>query len=118
MGDGTSLRDALAGRGRPFLVTIGGGGSPHLGVVEAALDGGQLVVRGVGTRSRTNLVANHAVTLLWPAPSEDRRSLILDGTAHVDGDVVVVSPTKAILHRPALDEHGIPAGSDCLPVDL
>lgn len=117
----TTLTEAVAtvaGRGRPFLVTTASGGGPHVGVVDAALDGSAVVVRGAGPRSRANLAANHAVTLLWPAVGEEERNLILDGTARVDGDVVVVSPTKAILHRPTLDEQGIPAGNDCLNVDL
>ena len=109
---------AVADRGRPFLVTVGVGGGPHVGVVDAALDGSRFVVRGAGSHSRTNLAANHSVTLLWPAPSEDERSLIVDGAAHADGDVVRVAPTKAILHRPSLDGDGLPAGSDCLTVDL
>ena len=110
--------DAVTGWGRPFLVTVGVGGGPHVGVVDASLDGSRFVVRGAGSHSCTNLAANHAVTLLWPAPTEDERSLIVDGAAHAEGDVVVVAPTKAILHRPSPDEQGIPAGSDCLGVDL
>ena len=117
----TSLAEAAAAvaeRGRPFLVTVGVGGGPHVGVVDATLDGSRFVVRGAGSHSRTNLGANHAVTLLWPAPSDGDRSLIVDGAAHAEGDVVVVAPLKVILHRPSLDADGIPAGNDCLTVDL
>jgi hypothetical protein len=110
------LADAIGGRRLAHLVTVGGG--PHVTVVEVRLDGDRLALAGVGNRSTANLRANPAVTLLWQPPAEGERGLIVDGTAEVHGDVVRVSPTKAILHRPALDEAGIPAGSDCLSVDL
>jgi hypothetical protein len=110
------LADAIGERRLAHLVTVGGG--PHVTVVEVRLEGDRLALAGVGSRSTANLLANPAVTLLWQPPAEGERGLIVDGTAEVDGDVVRVSPTKAILHRPALDEQGIPAGSDCLGVDL
>ena len=110
------LAEAIADRRLAHLVTVGDG--PHVTVVEVRLDGDRLALAGVGSRSTANLQANPAVTLLWQPPAEGERGLIVDGTAELDGDAVVVSPTKAILHRPALDEHGVPAGSDCLTVDL
>jgi hypothetical protein len=110
------LAEAIAERRLAHLVTVGGG--PHVTVVEVRLDGERLVLAGVGSRSTANLQANPAVTLLWQPPAEGERGLIVDGTATLDGDTVRVTPTKAILHRPALDEHGTPAGSDCLNVDL
>jgi hypothetical protein len=114
----TDLAGAAAVLGsHPFLVTVTPGG-PHITVVAAEVGDAGIVLRGVGNRSTANLRANPAVTLLWQRPAEGERGLIVDGTAEVDGDTVIVSPTKAILHRPALDEHGIPAGSDCLSVDL
>lgn len=101
----------------PFLVTVTSGG-PHVTVVAAEVGVDGVVLRGVGSRSTSNIEANSSVTLLWQPPADGERSLIVDGTAEVSGATVRVTPTKAILHRPALDEHGIPAGSDCLTVDL
>ncbi len=52
-------------------------------------------------------------------PSPDGYSLIVDGTAAAgsgDGEIVV-TPTKAILHRPAVDAEGKRTGSDCAPAD-
>ena len=111
-----SLAEAIGERRLAHLVTVGGG--PHVTVVEVRLDGDRLALAGVGSRSTANLRENPAVTLLWQPPAEGERGLIVDGTAEVAGDTVSVTPTKAILHRPALDEAGIPAGSDCLTVDL
>ena len=111
------LAEAIGDRRLAHLVTVSVGG-PHVTVVEVRLDGDRLLLAGVGYRSTTNLQANAAVTLLWQPPAEGERGLIVDGRAQLDGDAVFVSPTKAILHRPALDEAGIPAGSDCLTVDL
>ena len=51
-------------------------------------------------------------------PRPDGFSLIVDGTAatgNLDGEIVV-TPTKAILHRPAVDAEGKRTGSDCAPV--
>jgi hypothetical protein len=111
------LAEAIGSRRLAHLVTVGDGG-PHITVVDVSVDGERLALAGVGSRSTSNLQANPAVTLLWQPPAEGERGLIVDGTAEVDGEAVVVSPTKAILHRPALDEHGVPAGSDCLGVEL
>ena len=43
-------------------------------------------------------------------------SLLVDGTATVDGSPITVAPTKAILHRPAAGPDSRRAGSDCVNV--
>jgi hypothetical protein len=40
--------------------------------------------------------------MLFPGATGSDMSLIVDGTARVDGDRIEVTPTWAVLHRPAL----------------
>jgi hypothetical protein len=42
------------------------------------------------------------VALVFPPASGHEYSLIIDGAAHVDDEHVVVVPTGAVMHRPAL----------------
>jgi hypothetical protein len=40
--------------------------------------------------------------MLFPGASGTAYSLIVDGDARVDGDRIEVTPTWAVMHRPAL----------------
>ncbi len=55
-----------------------------------------------GRGSCANAAANAQVTLLFAPLTQPGFSLIVDGTASLSGDDVIVAPTSAILHRPAL----------------
>jgi hypothetical protein len=83
-----------------FLLTVSDGTSPHAVSAEVRWDGEQLVV-GAGRTTARNVAAAPAVTLLWPATGRDY-SLIVDGSGAVDGDVVRITPERAILHRSVL----------------
>lgn len=83
-----------------FLVTVSDTASPHATSAAVSWDGDELVV-GAGRTTAANAAASPAVTLLWPAAGRDY-SLIVDGSAVVDGDVVRITPTHAILHRSVL----------------
>ncbi len=65
--------------------------------------GGALRVTA-GPGSRANAVARPEVTMVFPPASGTEFSLVVDGTAEVDGDRLVITPTRAVLHRPALRE--------------
>jgi hypothetical protein len=72
-----------------------------------------------GKRSAANATARPSVSLLFPPLAAGGYSLIVDGTALVvaseNGARVLVTPTKAVLHRPA--ESPDPAascGADCV----
>lgn len=76
-----------------------------------------------GNRTRANIAANSAVSLLFVAFEPDGYSLIVDGAGSVDNDAgtATIAPTKAVLHRPAPtspDGTVDPAscGSDCVPL--
>lgn len=83
-----------------FLLSVSEGTSPHAVSAWVAWDGDVLVV-GAGRTTARNVAAAPSVTLLWPRAGEDY-SLIVDGSGAVDGDVVRITPTRAILHRSVL----------------
>jgi hypothetical protein len=96
----------------PFLLTVGDDGRSHSVAVAVRWDGDELVA-SAGRRTRANADARPLVALLWPPPARGAFSLIVDATAIAVGDDDVhLSPTRAVLHRPA------PAGggSDCATV--
>lgn len=85
---------------------------------EAVADGLRIVGPGRGTIA--NLAANPAVTLVFPPPEPRGYTLLVDGTATVDGEDVRIAPASAVLHRPASHADGPPSpdgcGHDCAPV--
>ena len=104
-----------------YLMTSGDKGAPHAVQVAAALRGDELVVDGVGRRTRENALARPAVGMLWPPQAEGDYSLIVDGRAAVDGKSMRIAPTRAVLHRPSPapgpDASG-KCGSDCVELGL
>jgi hypothetical protein len=65
-----------------------------------------VIVADVGRRSAANAAARPSVSLLFPVRAEGDYSLIVDGTAAVTsaggGHWVRFTPTRAVLHRPAV----------------
>ncbi|HET7721035.1 MAG TPA: pyridoxamine 5'-phosphate oxidase family protein [Acidimicrobiales bacterium] len=100
-----------------YLVTVGDDRRAHVVAATPVLEGGHLVIGGLGRHSTANAAANAGVTLVWPPVTDGGYSLIVDGTAAVTGEATVaVVPAKAILHRPAPGPEGSRCGSDCLPI--
>ncbi len=83
-----------------FLLTTSDDLRPHVSHVTVELTAGTLTC-GAGRTTGTNASARPMVSLLWPAPEEGDFSLIVDGDASLDGDVLSVKPSGAIRHRPA-----------------
>ena len=102
--------------GFAYLVTVGDSSTAHVLAVWPELTPNGLVVDGVGRHSQENALARSDVTLVWPPTTDGGYTLLVDGTATVDGTTITVSPTKAILHRPAAGPDGRRAGSDCVNV--
>jgi hypothetical protein len=63
-------------------------------------DGALHLQAGSGTRA--NATARPAVTMVFPSPLPGEYSLIVDGDATLDADGIRVTPTWAVLHRPAI----------------
>lgn len=83
-----------------YLVTSGED-RPHLLAVKPSVVKGGLRLE-TGHSSRANVVRNPLVVLMFPPPTPDGLSLLVDGEGEVNGDGVVVRPTWAVLHRSAL----------------
>jgi hypothetical protein len=117
----TELRAAVAERGgNPYLLTVGEDGRPHAAHVAIRWEGDALVAEA-GKRTAGNAAARPSVSLLFPVRTTGDYSLIVDGTASVASNEGVpnlrIAPTKAVLHRPAVDPDPTSACSaDCVPL--
>ncbi len=104
---------------QPYLITTSDDGRPHAVAVTVEWVDGRLRA-SVGRRSVVNSSERRLVCLLWAPVEPGGHSLIVDASAEVEaagdesaGGFVTVTPTRAVLHRPA----AAPAsGSDCAPV--
>ena len=95
------LAAALAAYPWGYLVTVSDRQRAHsLAAPTAYADGVFTVPAGRGTRA--NAGARPEVTMLFPPADGTGYSLIVDGDAVVFDDRVEVTPTSAVLHRPAL----------------
>lgn len=113
------LKAALEDFGSGYLLTTTEGRVKVVTVDPEYGDRG-LRVAAPGRGTLANLALNRAVTLVFPPLVAHGHSLLVDGTAQVEGDDVVVEPRSAVLHRPASHADGpLPAdgcGHDCAPV--
>jgi len=115
------LRAALEERGgNAYVLTVSDDARPHAVHVCVRWDR-DVLAADVGKRSAANAVARPAVSLLYPVRADGDYSLIVDGTAVVesrqDGDRLLITPTKAVLHRPAtMPDPLSPCAADCVPL--
>jgi hypothetical protein len=111
------LRDQSAEFGAiAYLLTVSGDGRPHVVSVKVAWENDELVA-GAGRTTSANVAKQPTVSMLWPAPPQGDYSLIVDGAAEAqerdEASVVVIRPTRAVLHRVANAEG---AGPGCITV--
>lgn len=103
--DLAELAEAAAKYDFAYLVTAAADGSAHLVAVQPVVADHVIRVSGLGRKTLANAAARPQVTLAWPPRTVTTHSLFVDGTAQVQsgvaGDVVVVTPSRAVLHRPA-----------------
>ncbi|MDN5863166.1 MAG: hypothetical protein L0H19_06935 [Salinisphaera sp.] len=107
----SELGDAVAKFRFAYLLTVSDDNRAHALAVQPVLAGDRIEVAGFGQRTRANAAARPAVTLLWPPVDIDGYSLIVDGESVLVDDALSVSPTRAVLHRPAPNPR---TGSACL----
>lgn len=117
----SALADAMACYRFAYLLTSGAKGAPHAVAITPVLRDGRLDLGDLGRRTRENALARPEVGLVWPPQSVDDYSLIVDGVAEVAEHGVRVTPTRAVLHRPApAPGPAAPGacGSDCVELKL
>lgn len=96
--DLADLPKTLADFDRGYLLTSADGRVKAVSVrVEPMV--GTLRVPAPGRGSVANAAANPVTTLLFPPLEAGGLTLLVDGSAAVDGDDVVLTPSSAILHR-------------------
>ena len=95
------LGDEMARFGESaFVLTTSDDGRPHISHV-AVIHHDGLLRCTVGGRSAGNARERAQIAVLWPPAETDGFSLIVDADAVVDGSELRLTPTKAVLHRPA-----------------
>jgi len=94
------LQEKSAEFGWAYLLTVRDDLRPHAVAVSPTWADGALVM-AVGRGSARNATARSSITLCFPPVDTTGFSLIVDGTAAVEDDVVTLAPTAAVLHRPA-----------------
>jgi hypothetical protein len=106
-----------------YLLTVSEGERVHAVAASAAVEGDRLRVPSLGRRTLANSHDRPSVTLLWPPTEPGGYSLIVDGEAEQADDGVLVSPSRAVLHRAAAmpdaaTGEGDACVSDCVEVPL
>jgi len=116
------LRAAVAERTpNAYVLTVSDDGRPHAVHAPVCWEGDVLAAE-VGRRSVANATARPAISLLFPVRVDGEYSLIVDGIAAVvsdgNGQRLLVTPTRAVLHRPAPapDPTTSSCGADCVPL--
>jgi hypothetical protein len=94
------LAAAVAARRFAYLVTVGDDGHAHVVALVPAAAGHRLRFVAGGSSCR-NASTRPLVTVVFPPTEADAFSLLVDGEATVDGDVIDVDATRAVRHRPA-----------------
>ncbi|MGH3528201.1 MAG: pyridoxamine 5'-phosphate oxidase family protein [Pseudonocardiaceae bacterium] len=115
------LAETLTRYGLVYLVTIGNDARAHVVAVTTRLVNDTLLVTDLGRRTQANLAADPSVTLVWPPANLSDYSLIVDGVGSLRDDELAVSPTRAVLHRPAppqTTKTGNGCESDCVELPL
>jgi hypothetical protein len=119
--DLTELTATLADFDYAYLLTVNDEGRAHAVAVTPDLTDGAFRVHELGRKSVANAAARPQLSLVYPPRDPGGYSLIVDGDATADGDTVSITPTTAVLHRPApagFQPDAGACGSDCQPITL
>lgn len=116
--DLSQLAEAV-GRHPTAYLLVAGDERPHVGEVEVAVRDGALVVARPGRTACRVVPARPAVTVLLPPFEPDGYSLVVDGSAELVGDELLVTPSHAVLHRrprPKSPPSATGCEGDCRPI--
>lgn len=112
------LADAVARHATAFLL-VSADERPHVGEVEVRVRDGVVAIARPGRTSTAVVAERPKVTLLLPPYEPDGYTLLIDGTAEVVDDEMLLTPSHAVLHRrPRPDSQASPTGceGDCRPI--
>jgi hypothetical protein len=113
------LAAATAEYGWAYLLTVRDDLRPHVVAVSPVWDGDDLVIE-VGRGTARNAAVRSSISLCYPPVDDGGYSLIVDGDAAVVDDTTVrLTPSGAVLHRPAPSGAATSStgcASDCAPV--
>lgn len=112
------LADAIAGFGFAYLVTLSDDSRPHVVAVAPTVAPDGLRITDLGRTTTANVAARVSATLVWPPADVNKHSLIVDGAGRVDGAELVITPQRAVLHRPAPPPDTATSGcrADCIEI--
>jgi hypothetical protein len=113
------LAHALKDFGEGYLLTTGNRGVKAV-TVTASVEGDVVRIPGPSRGTAANLASAPTATLLFPPREPRGHTLLVDGTAEAVADGFVLTPTSAVLHRPAAHADGdtgsLSCGHDCEPL--
>ncbi|MFT4083236.1 MAG: pyridoxamine 5'-phosphate oxidase [Nocardioides sp.] len=90
-----------------YVLTANSTGAVRAAGVQVRCDGDRLRI-GAGRAASANVEAAGLVTLLFAPLEAKGHTLLVDGTAVVAGDEIVITPTSGVLHRPPYHSDGPP----------
>ncbi|WP_431970521.1 pyridoxamine 5'-phosphate oxidase family protein [Nocardia sp. bgisy134] len=100
-----------------FLVSIGDWG-PHTTPQHPVLDSDRFHIAAPGPVTCRNIIANPAVTLLWPPHTPGGHVLIVDGHAALRDYTLEIVPTQAVLHHTGTADSMSRKCADCRRYNL
>lgn len=115
------LADTLTRYHFAYLLTVGDNERAHVVAVHSTLANDTLVIEDPGRKPHANLAAHPLVTLVWPPTHPSDYSLIVDGVGSMREDKLAITPTRAVLHRPAPPQAtatGRGCESDCIELPI
>ncbi|MFC5994723.1 hypothetical protein ACFQE5_10930 [Pseudonocardia hispaniensis] len=114
------LAETLVNYRFAYLLTVGNRERAHVVAVTPVLEGDTLLVPEPGRTTRANLGTRPSATLVWPPAEPDGYTLIVDGAAEQRDGRLAVTPSRAVLHRPAPAPASGAGGcaSDCIELPV
>ena len=110
------LADTLTQYHFAYLLTVGDDERAHVVAVHPTLANDTLLIGALGDKTSANLAAHPLVTVVWPPTDPSDYSLIVDGVGSMRDGRLAITPTRAVLHRPAPPQAmtGPDCKSDCI----
>lgn len=119
-----SLASAVPTGASVYMITVTPDGQAHVSPTAAATITSEdtIALPELGRRTRANLTAGSGATVLWSPADSGEYTLIVDGAATLDDKGGLVTPKRAVLHRPGkpapTSSNNSACGNDCMGVPL